>query len=260
LRRIHSLLSGVYAYLAPTITSLTASVCSYAVPPVAYAYLGIESTAIAAYEAQKVRSIARPSQTIHWAVVLLYFLCTMGIALTVRWVDDRLPTIWGGPPIGTLSPSDPRSTSATVIAIWGRYVDLAGVVNGCLIFSILSSANTCLYISSRTMYGLTYHLRGTNPLSRYFKRTIGKVWPSTSVPAMALFFSVLLFYWLPFLLLAPAGSTIDAVCIGTLQNIMLHRLAHTLFQVIEILTLTASISCIITWVLLLIAYIRYERW
>lgn len=180
-------------------------------PPVAYSYLGIESTAIAAYEARSTRSIARSSQTIHWVIFLLCFLCTMGIALTVRWDDQRLPPIWGGPPIGSTHPRNPPSTSATIIAIWGKDVNLAGVVNGCLIFSILSSGNTCLYIASRTMYGLTYHLRGTNPVSRYFKRTVGMVWPSTRVPAMALFFSVILFYWLPFLILAPAGTTIDAV-------------------------------------------------
>lgn len=190
---------------------------SFAVPPVAYAYLGVESTAIAAYEAKTTRSIARASQSIHWVVVLVYFLCTLGIVLTLDWQDANLPLIWGTDDVGNVGnskPTNPESSSATIIAIWNKNRGLADVANACLIFSILSSANTCLYIASRTMYGVTYHLRGTNPFSRYFKRTVGKVWTPTKVPAMALFISALLFYWLPFLTLIGDGGNVGADTVG----------------------------------------------
>src|SRR5438876_484850 len=100
----------------------------------------------------------------------MYILCSLGIALTVRWTDPHLPFIPGGNPIprGAIDGVPPRiegfkSESATVIAIY-RYLDqsLAGFVNGCLIFSIASAANTSLYVASRTLYGLVYGLDDSN--------------------------------------------------------------------------------------------------
>jgi amino acid transporter len=182
---------------------------------VAYGYLGIEATAVAAFEARNIKSIARPSQLVHWVAFLLYFLCTMGIALTVSWTNPRLPLIYGGIS-GNSNSSDnasptgpPMSDSAVVLAVYDSNPTLAAFLNGCLIFSILSVANTVLYVASRTLYGLTYHLRGSNMLSHFLKDNLGVVWSSTGVPAMALFVTVFSFYWLPWLTLAESFTIQD---------------------------------------------------
>jgi yeast amino acid transporter len=154
----------------------------------------VETTAIAAYEARSTRSIARSSQITHWACLLLLFMVTLGIILGVKWDDCRLPGVWKF--IGaheTIANSMPHTDSATIISIWDVHPDLAGVANGAIIFAVLSSANTALYISSRTLYGMTQKLRDNHMFSRWFKKTFGQVWTSTGVPAMALLVSLLAF-------------------------------------------------------------------
>ncbi|KAF7539290.1 hypothetical protein G7054_g2283 [Neopestalotiopsis clavispora] len=217
---------------------------SFVVPTVAFIFLGVETTAIAAYEAQSTRSIARSSQITHWACLLLLFMVTLGIILGVKWDDCRLPGVWKF--IGAHEPiadSVPHTDSATIISIWDVHPDLAGVANGAIIFAVLSSANTALYISSRTLYGMTQKLRDNHMFSRWFKKTFGQVWTSTGVPAMALLVSLLAFYWLPFVSLGLKLKSPAA-----------------LDDMIQIVSLTSSISCVITWTLLLIAYLRYDHW
>ncbi|KAI1846699.1 hypothetical protein JX266_007272 [Neoarthrinium moseri] len=216
----------------------------FVLPSVTFIFLGVETIAIAAYEARDTKSIARSSQITHWSCLILYFMVTLGIVISVKWDDCRLPGVWNFIARGPLSDS-PHSDSATIISIWDVYPELAGVANGAIIFAVLSSANTCLYISSRTLYGMTHQLRNNYSFSRYFKKTFGQVWSSTGVPAMALLVSLLAFYWLPFIQYSWKKD---------------RDRAQALEQIIQIVSLTSSISCIITWTLLLIAYLRYNHW
>lgn len=188
-----------------------------------FGYVGIETVIIAAFEAKTVTDIARPSRIIHWVVFVLYLLCTVGIALTVPWNAPQLPSIPGGPPSNamanptasasipspTAAPAAPHSDSAVILATYnaGR-TNLAGFINGCLIFSVISAANTALYVASRVLYGMTYKLQGRNFLSRRFKGA-SKLWDATQVPAMALLLSVVSFYWLPWLNQAQSSTTED---------------------------------------------------
>ncbi|KAK0753681.1 amino acid permease/ SLC12A domain-containing protein, partial [Schizothecium vesticola] len=210
----------------------------YGIPHVAYSYIGIESSVVAAFESARPQSVARPSRVVHWVIFVLYFLCSLGIALTVRWDDPHLTQ-----PLVSLS--NPRSNSATIIAIAKdprlRLTPISGFLNGCLIMSTVSAAAVSLYIAGRTLYGLSYSvsLRGGNWISAAFKG-LSSVWRATNVPAIALFVSVVAFCWLPWLSEAPDGKGV------------------AMKDVLDVLELTASMSCIITWAFLCLAFIRFR--
>ena len=212
---------------------------SYGIPQVAYSYIGIESSAVAAFESRNAQAVTRPSQFVHWFVFVLYFLCSLGIALTVRWDDPHLTL-----PLTNLS--HPKSNSPTIIAIATDSrlggTPLPDIANGCLIMSTVSAAAASLYLAGRTLYGLAYgvSLREGNWISEAFKG-LSAVWRRTNVPAKALLVSVLAFCWLPWLSEAPRGKGV------------------AMQDVLEVLGLTASMSCIIVWAFLCLAFIRFQR-
>ncbi|KAF8848234.1 amino acid transporter [Acephala macrosclerotiorum] len=214
------------------------AVC-YAIPLVAYGFLGIEIVAVTAFEAQYSSSLKLPSQVIAYAIFVLYFLCTIGETLTVRWTNNHLPKIYGGGKNNAGNVSWPSSTSMIVEATWAAgHKSIAGFLNGCMIFSVLSSSNTSLYVSSRTLYGLARDIPDTNWFGKKLKG-LSIVVRQTGVPAMALLFSAVLSFWLPFLQLK-AGYAIQ--------------------DLIEIMAVSASVSCLVVWAALCLAFIRYERW
>ncbi|KAK3363172.1 amino acid permease-domain-containing protein [Lasiosphaeria hispida] len=229
--------------LPSSATALTLSALharSYGIPQVAYSYIGIESAVVAAFESKDAQAVARPSQYVHWFIFVLYFLCTLGIALTVRWDDTHLTL-----PLAGLS--HPKSNSPTIIAIAKDprlgATPLPGFVNGCLIMSIISSAGASLYLAGRTLFGLAYSvpLQGRNLASKAFGGLRG-VWEKTGVPAKALLVTMLAFFWLPWLSEAPQGKGVAVE------------------DALKVLGLTASMSCIITWAFLCLAFIRYHIW
>jgi amino acid transporter len=175
--------------------------------------LGIEIVAVTAYETRYRRDLGWPSRNIAYAVTILYILCTIGETLTVKWTDSHLPNILGG--TGTVAHPDPptdrppRSTNLVINAAWyAGYPALAGFLNGCLVFSVLSAANTSLYVASRTLYGLARDVPDTNTIGKLMRK-MAKVWLKTAVPAPALAFSAVSFFWLPFLQLSGKKSISD---------------------------------------------------
>jgi amino acid transporter len=176
--------------------------------------------------------MAIPSRIIHFYVFIFYFLCTLGIALAVRWDDAHLFT-------DLRKLQDPRSNSPVIVAIFkdGQRT-LAGFINGCLIMSNMSAANTSLYISSRTLYGLLYGLHGSNVVSRVL-RSLSSVWATTRVPTRALFVTFIIFYALPW--------------INLVDNV-------TVDSVLRTLSLTSSASCIVCWASLCFSFHRFEKW
>jgi len=216
------------------------SVC-YAIPLAAYSYLGIEIIAVTAFEARTSRGLRWPSQFIPYAVVALYLFCTISEAINIKWTNNHLPTIYGG--VGNSSttslPDNPRTTSMTVNAAYNAgYKTIAGFINGCLIFSAISQSNTSLYVSSRTLYGISREMPDTNWFLRKLK-FLSLVERHTGVPMWSLVVSYLAFIWLPFLNLVKGYS---------IQNL------------IEIIAVSASVSCLIVWAALCLAYIQYWRW
>lgn len=214
--------------------------------------------AVTAFEARFSWSLKYPSRIIAYAVFALYLLCTIGETLTVGWQDSHLPLIYGGGKSSTgATESRPNSTSIIVIAAWeANHHTLAGFLNGCLIFSVLSASNTSLYVSSRTLYGLTRDIPETNWFGKKLKK-LSLVVRQTGVPAAALLFSAVSFFWLPFLQLK-AGYAIGDV---SFTHLALFSAWDTdKYKLIEIMSISASVSCLVVWAALCIAFIRYERW
>jgi len=173
-------------------------------------YVGIESTMLAAYEAKSRNEIQWPSRCLHWVVATFYFFCTLGITLTVSWRNPKLPIPFGHTPLETHNAQrhltrgaydSPSTTSPTILAIYGFRPGIAGVINGFLIFSVLSAGNSSLYYASRALWGLTYGLKGGSPISKRL-RGLSVLMNRTCSPARAIFFTWIAFSWVPFLTLA----------------------------------------------------------
>ncbi|KAL1979980.1 hypothetical protein VTN96DRAFT_4845 [Rasamsonia emersonii] len=216
------------------------AVC-YAIPLVAYSFQGVEIIALTAFEARDAAAIRWPSRWIAYVVVVLYLLCTVGEALNVCWKDTNLPYIYSGAGNSTTAspPLNPPSNSMVIIAAWkSGNQNFAGFLNACLIFSALSASNTSLYVGSRTLYGITREMPDTNWFNRRIKR-LSLVVKGTGVPAAALLFSAVSFFWLPFLQL---------------------KGGYALEDLIEIMSVSASVACLIVWAALCLAFIRYQRW
>ena len=85
--------------------------------------------------------------------------------LKAPWTSSDLPLIYSG--IGEVNKraeeqSEPLTRILAVIALrkWNEG-SLDGVLNGAIIFSVLSASNTALYIASRTLCGMTFLYGGS---------------------------------------------------------------------------------------------------
>ncbi|KAE9367500.1 hypothetical protein N431DRAFT_486595 [Stipitochalara longipes BDJ] len=216
----------------------------YGVPTIVLGFLGIESIAVAAFEARSHNDIVYPALWVHWIVYAMYFFVTVGIVVSVWWKNPELPSIFGNTIHGrdlnavnaTSSLPSHNTSSPTILAMESLSSNLAGFVNACLIFSVMSAGNTAIYYSSRTLWGLTYNLQERNRISRWFKK-LSPLMASSGAPIRTIFFSWLLFFWLPWLELVPSNA-----------------------QVLEVLSLSSSISCLLVWLTLMVAFLRYKKW
>lgn len=109
-------------------------------------------------------------------------------------------------PVSTVStnatgpPQVLRSASAPVIATIQAGLGFPGFLTACFIYSTLSTANTGLYVASRSLFGLTREIR-TERDSGWVLRAIARlstVESRTRSPWWALLSSVLVLFWLPF--------------------------------------------------------------
>ena len=127
----------------------------------AYGYIGVEIVAVTALEAKEPRkSLKYPAKLIAWLTTTIYFLSALGFYLNVPWFDPALPALSGRVMHGTtvFSPNtnSTQTSSVLVIAVLNASIPtLPGFINGCLVMAVLSAANTALYVSSRTLFGLT---------------------------------------------------------------------------------------------------------
>ncbi|KAF2687944.1 hypothetical protein K458DRAFT_173161 [Lentithecium fluviatile CBS 122367] len=246
----------------PTFTANKYEALCYVIPIIAFGFLGVETFAATAFEARSSRSLRFPSQTIAYFTLGLYFLCLLGQCLNVSWLSDHLPLIYGG--IGdsitdTKDLMNPRSSSLTVIALWDwGQKGLAGFLNGAMIFSVMSASNTSLYVASRTLYGLALDVPTTSRAGRML-HSFSVVVPQTGVPARALIFSAMAFFWLPFVNLKQ-GYAVQYVSLHfpTLHTTL--QANTNSFQLIEIVQISSSVSCLIVWAALSCAYLRYYLW
>lgn len=194
---------------------------------------------------------------IAYFVSFLYIFTAIGQFLLVKWNDDHLPFIDGGTnSTQTADLGYPFSSNMAVIAAARAGIDtMPGLLTGCYIFSVLSASNSALYVASRTLYGLTRDLDKTNVATR-FLRKFSKVAPQTGVPAIALLVSFLAFIWLPFLRLKHSYPVSEVSNTSSDSN----SIPNAYHQLLVILQTTGSVSCLIVWASLCLAFIRYERW
>ncbi|KAL8796006.1 MAG: hypothetical protein Q9195_001582 [Heterodermia aff. obscurata] len=212
----------------------------YVMPMITFGFLGIEMIAITAFEARDIRSLRRPSQMIAYCIAAIYLFLVIGEILNVSWTNQALPDIYGGSSKDSVTTKKVHFRSRAIIiiaAISGGYAHLPGFINGCMIFGALSCANSSLYIASRALYGMT---RVINPWKRLrWFRLLGTVWHKNGVPMWALLASALSFGWLPFLQLKGGYAIAD---------------------LLEIMSVSASVSCLLVWASQCLAYIRYYNW
>ena len=235
----------------------TKSPFSFALPIIAYAFLGLESITVMAYEARDLPSIRKPSQYIAYFTLALYLFAAIGEYLNVSWLDQFLPVEYRNSirrrETGDKSQIGPGAI-AVVAAVEAGHESVAWAINGFMIFAALSAANSSLYISSRILYGMCRDIQPLSPFSGL--RKIGCVWSKNGVPLRALWVSAIAFMWLPFLRLKGGQSISD---VRSLIKQPVVNLTMNI-QLFDILSVTASVSCLIVWAAVCAAFLNYWRW
>ncbi|KAH8844910.1 hypothetical protein MCOR27_007033 [Pyricularia oryzae] len=242
---------------------------AYVLPIVAFGYEGIESLAMASFEARDTGKTKRLIPLwIHGTIPVAYFFLTLGSVLTVDWQDPALPSSYnsgadsGAGRVGGSQGSCGGKSPPNSVVILGIFkgvnafgqdefrpclgrgaINAAGVLNGILVFTTMSAASAALYVSSRTLYGLTYRESRTDGwVKRYFRWATGTVWTLTGAPAGAVVMSVVSWWWLIILDEARRGGIKPAT------------------DFMHILGTTLSVSVLIVWAVLCFAYLRFYYW
>lgn len=171
---------------------------------VSWSFGGIESTTMAAYEAKYQKDVSFASTKLHWIVFGIYLIFSLALVLTVPWNYTSTLSIYTRAASKNLCGD---TTIAVVIALCDQSTKhpkgqpvLAGFVNGCLLYAVLSCANTSLYIASRTLHGLasSKRLEGRGPMIKFF-RLFGSTYRWTGVPFSAVCASCAVLCWVPML-------------------------------------------------------------
>lgn len=173
----------------------------------------METLTVTAYEARDLRSIRIPTQVIAYVIQFSYMFCAIGEFLNVEWTDSALPSKYinrktFSDEIGNQNTKVGAGAIIVVAAFNAGRKKIAGLLNGCMIFSALSVANSSLYMASRVLYGMTRDIHPRSPFAIF--RGLGGVWNPTGVPVRALVVSFLGFVWLPFIRLK-GGIAIEDV-------------------------------------------------
>ncbi|KUJ18808.1 uncharacterized protein LY89DRAFT_505325 [Mollisia scopiformis] len=232
------------------------------IPLAIFSYIGVELITVTAFEARTNRELQFPSKHIAVIIFVIYMVSIGGFAANIEWFNQNLPqflsqdrinvtaipaanlnsTLGHFPRSWQVLPNLHNITAAPVVAVMEAGVPvLPGLLIGFLIYSGMSAANTALYVSSRTLYGLTRQLRQDD--DRFVKRTIAKlntVSPKTRVPIWALIFSCFIFAgWLPF---------------AHFQS------SFTQEELKQTLVAIGSVSCVLVWASQCLAFIQYNKW
>ena len=161
--------------------------------------------AMTAFEARDGHALRWPSRWTTYIVVVVYIMCTLGEIINVKWHDRALPQLHDGVGNGTISSTSPGTSHSMVIiaALNTNHRRMAGFLNGCLLFSVLSAANTSLYVASRTLWGIAESV----PKEHWVTRQLAILSTGTRVPVVSLLVTLLAFCWVPFLDLAQSSAT-----------------------------------------------------
>jgi yeast amino acid transporter len=185
------------------------------IPIAANAYIGVEIvsvTAVEAYEPQK--SLRRPARLIAWITALIYLTSVVAYYFSVSWSDTNLAKFRGRKDVADPSGKAASSTSIVVIAALNADESaLADALTALLIVAVLSTANTALYVSSRTLWGLACDLdpqlsRSKNRFWRWLSK-LSTTTPGRRVPGPALVVSTFAFWWIQFVRLSKSHPSQD---------------------------------------------------
>ena len=138
------------------------------IPILAYGLLGVEIVAVTAFEAVDRRSLRAPVRWIAWFMTAIYLWVAIPGLILVPWHDQWLASL--EPMADTAQGMNRVRREVEIPSKNGAcfqtypYVELAafrfGSIpigrywNACIIYFCVSSANTALYVASRTLYGL----------------------------------------------------------------------------------------------------------
>ncbi|KAI7908554.1 hypothetical protein M9X92_012128 [Pyricularia oryzae] len=203
---------------------------------------------------------------IHGTIPVAYFFLTLGSILTVDWQDPHLPSSYGsdtdnGPAQVKKRHGDCNGHTPNSVVILGIFkgvttfgqneawacfgrgaINAAGVLNGILIFTTMSAASAALYVSSRTLYGLTYKEKVGGRFGKFLQESTGTVWKETGAPAKAVVASVFALY----------------VIIGL--SYVARQGSKSTADFLHIFGTTLGVSVLIVWAVLCFAYLRYWYW
>jgi amino acid transporter len=130
-----------------------------------------------------------------YVVFALYFIYTLGQVLNVKWTPID-PTLFGG-------------FSLVIVATWqADSSHIANFLNACLVFSLLFSSTTCLYIASRTLYGLANDVPNNSAIGRILHKLASGV-RRTGAPVSAVLLSFLMFVCILYIQLSPESGEQD---------------------------------------------------
>jgi yeast amino acid transporter len=176
------------------------------IPVITYGFLGVEIVSVTAFEAKDRTALRLPAKYIAYIIASLYLLCSLLEAVDVYFNDPNLPRLHDRSAATGLARRStgpgPGFYAAIVIAARQYGSPAAGwFFNGCIIYFCISASNTALYVSSRTLYGLTRELNRLEQPDRLQKvlSYLGLTTPYRHVPFWALIISFFSFCWLPIL-------------------------------------------------------------
>jgi yeast amino acid transporter len=185
-------------------------------PLAAFAFAGIEMTAATALEARAdtarriipITSLKRPATVLPWVVGIIYILAALTLALIKDPNSASLPVQgWVNATEAANGTIMSNSASGFVQAAETAGIpNLPTVITAFIVFTAVTSANTQIYVASRTLFGLT---RQTKSRWRMFSRTT----ETLRVPIRAVFAS-LIFSFIPYLSYLRSnanGTTVNAV-------------------------------------------------
>lgn len=169
---------------------------------------------VTAFEAANPSQLKLPAKHIAYIITVIYLITIGGFVANIEWFNQNLPQFFSQPLVSLNDPNLPDlghspyywpnysgSTAAPVIAVLQAGLSVwPGLFTGFLVYSGLSSANTNLYVASRTLYGLTRDLSQTQGswLVKLFAK-LNTVSHTTHIPVWALIISCVAFScWLPF--------------------------------------------------------------
>ena len=242
-----------------------------AIPLAIFAYIGVELLTTTAFEARDPKELRLPASNVGWFSLVLYALSTGSFVANVDWQDQQLPKLFNqalvmitdpSSDIAKFEPDWPATHAVPLIALYRNgWRTWPSILNGCLIYSALSCANTALYVASRQLYGLTRSIE-VNSKSSVFAKTlasISRVHPKWHTPWSAILISVIILVWLPFVKLKSGNDKFlnDVSCCSLVVEFIY---ADLVAQAVASLLNIGSVSAILMWCSQCVAYIMYCHW